>query len=241
VSLKSLVAPVVLRPPVASVAEKFLTRYYERRLTDPNHNRREWFDHQAHFYLPDQGGAEWAERGSVSNEIIQPGDRVLDLCCGDGFFARRFYVERAEHIDAVDLDPEAIRHATTVNGHPAISFGVANVTSDPFPAPVYGSILWTAAIEHFGDDAIVAILEKCRAALAPDGALGGMTLAADRSGNVFHERVFADADDLKQLLARVFPTVFVATRVHPHRTCLYFRCYLSEERAREDIERLSFS
>ncbi len=87
----------------------------------------------------------------------------------------------------------------------------------------------------------MTILEKCRAALAPDAVLGGMTLAADRSGNVFHKRIFDDADDLRQLLTRVFPRVVVATREHEHRTCLYFRCYLSEERARDDLERLKFS
>ncbi|KAL0476364.1 class I SAM-dependent methyltransferase [Acrasis kona] len=52
--------------------------------------------------------------------------RVLDLACGDGYYAKLFCEKGAKGVVAVDISPEMIKLAEDFNGHESIQY----VTSD---------------------------------------------------------------------------------------------------------------
>jgi methylase of polypeptide subunit release factors len=130
--------------PLMRLAESYLRRFYTfdtQRLWESPHPPPEWFDHRANLFrwselrLP-----YWVERGAYSCEPMFSGCRVLDLCCGDGFYAYYFYSSIASRIDAVDRDPKAIRHAKKWHHHPNIQFVQLDAVSDAFPMAEYDVI-----------------------------------------------------------------------------------------------------
>ena len=54
-------------------------------------------------------------RAFYTAEVIHDGDRLLDIGCGDGFFTKRFYSHQCCHIDAIDIERDAISAATRWN------------------------------------------------------------------------------------------------------------------------------
>ena len=67
--------------------------------------------------------------------LMFQGCRVLDLFCGDGFYAYRFYAEVASHVDAIDRDPRAIQHAERHWSDPRIVHHLGDVVRAPLPKP----------------------------------------------------------------------------------------------------------
>ena len=125
----------------------------------------EWFDHRADLYrFSELRRPYWAERGVYARDLMDAGCRVLDLCCGDGFFSFHFYSEVAAHIDACDRDPTALVHAKTWHSHPRIAYTRCDVVRDSLPGSQYDIVVWDAAIEHFALVDIHAVLEKVEAA-----------------------------------------------------------------------------
>src|SRR6267154_4508051 len=64
----------------------------------------EWFDHYIDLHWKwhaTRNPASW-ERGIFGLLAMRPGCRVLDLCCGTGFFAYYFYSGRAGSVLAMD-------------------------------------------------------------------------------------------------------------------------------------------
>jgi 2-polyprenyl-3-methyl-5-hydroxy-6-metoxy-1,4-benzoquinol methylase len=159
-----------------------------------------------------------------SRESIRPGGTVLDLCCGDGFFSHRFYSTVAGSIEAVDVDPIAIAHARRYHQLPNIHFEVCDVVRDALPVAAYDTVIWDGAIEHFSEAEIVVVLERLAKLLVPGGLIHGMTvMATGLSQSPFHEHEFGSREQLEQLLTTVFPHAVTFVRMHPARTCLYFR------------------
>ena len=150
---------------VMRLAELYLRRYYAydtQRLWGGPHPPPEWFDHRADLYLwSEHLNPLWVERGVFSREVMFEGCRVLDLCCGDGFYPYHFYVKIASHVDAVDRDPTALAHARKWHSHPRISYIQLDVVTGQFPGIDYDVITWDGAIEHFSMDQIRIVLKKC--------------------------------------------------------------------------------
>lgn len=203
------------------------------RLTD-----REWFDHRINLYrwTPDTGDTYWLERGVYVRELLAPGCRVLDLCCGDGFYPYHFYVQQADQVDAVDRDARAITAARRQYAHPRLTYHVADVVTDPWPDATYDVISWDAAVEHFGGAELDTVVGKCRDALGADGVLCGTTpLVRDASphqdsDNPFHAHDYTSAGELEAMLRRFFAYVAVFATRHPTRENLYFRASQSRDR-----------
>jgi SAM-dependent methyltransferase len=222
---------LVFSEPALRVALKYVHgwfRWYRwsfyRRSAD-----REWFDHRINLYRwsADQDDTFWLERGVYASELLTPGARVLDLCCGDGFYAYHFYAVRAESVDAVDRDAAAIERARRQYGHPRLAYHVADVVADPFPSASYDVISWDAAVEHFADDARDAVLSKCADALGATGVLCGHTPLVDESeklvDNPFHAHDYSAASELVEQLELHFPHVATFVTEHPTRRNVYFR------------------
>jgi SAM-dependent methyltransferase len=227
---------LVFAEPVMRLAAGYLRRFYEfdeiRRWPSPNHEPPEWFDHRANLYrFSSERVPYWVERGVYARELMSQGCQVLDLCCGDGFYAFHFYAETASHVDALDRDEDALAHARRWHSHPNIAYHKADLVTDELPSGEYDVVVWDAAIEHFTLEDQRAVLRKIKAALAPDGVLAGYTLiSAGSPGHPKHEHEFGNPAELHELLREEFPHVATLETVYPSRHNIYFRAASTEQK-----------
>ncbi|TKS58184.1 MAG: hypothetical protein EWM72_03180 [Nitrospira sp.] len=222
---------LVFNEPLMRLAEFYLRCYYFYdldRVWGGHAPPPEWFDHRCDLYLWSELAVPfWVERGVFSREVMFEGCRVLDICCGDGFYPYHFYSGIASEVDAVDSDPKAIAHARKWHSHPKITYLQRDIVTDNFPRAVYDVITWDAAIEHFSPDQIRHILNKCVDALKSreGGILCGYTIIARDSikSHPEHEHEFSSAGELKELLGEFFPCVGTIETEYPERHNVYFR------------------
>src|SRR6266568_409285 len=112
---KRLIGSLVMHDAFADAAERYLRAFYRWRTYQAwvaSPQPPEWFDHRSDLYRwPETQTPLWLERGVFARALMQPGCRVLDLCCGDGFYPFHFYASVADRIDAVDRNAAALAHA----------------------------------------------------------------------------------------------------------------------------------
>jgi SAM-dependent methyltransferase len=141
-------------------------------------------------------------RGFLVSEIVHPGDRLLDIGCGDGFFTNSFYSSLCLHVDAIDIEPSAIKTARKLNSARNIDFHLLDAVHDPFPSDQYDVIVWDGAVGHFAEADLAAVLDKIARALSPSGIfVGSESLGIEGSD---HQQFFED----ESALAAVFTPYF---------------------------------
>ena len=177
-------------------------------------------------------------RAFHSMELIRPGDAVLDIGCGDGFAAARFFSQDAKRVDALDIDPEAIAVARSENPAPNVTYHQSDAVQLPLPEPPYDVVVWDGAIGHFPADLTQSVLQKVREALAPNGVFTGSESLGSDEGKYDHLQFFSDIQDVANLLGSVFPMVQVRERSYPlhdgsRRREAYFRCAVESDRLGE--------
>jgi SAM-dependent methyltransferase len=235
--LAAKMRPLIYRPTLMWLADQYLRGYYAwdtERLWGRG-RVPEWFDHRADLFLWSEHRIPfWVERGVFSREMMFAGCRVLDLCCGDGFYPYHFYSGTAAHIDALDRDPGAIAHARKWHPRPNIRFQRADVVADDFPGADYDVITWDAAIEHFAEDDIRRVLGKAvRALKQPTGVLCGYTIIArSKLSHPDHLHEFVSDNELKGILGEFFPHVGTVQTRYESRHNIYFRCTFDPARLR---------
>jgi SAM-dependent methyltransferase len=172
-------------------------------------------------------------RGYYAAEVLRDGDVLLDIGCGDGFFASRFFAPRCSAVDAIDIEPSAIRHALAHNAHPRVAYSIRDAVDQPFPRERYDAVVWDGALGHFAPETTHRMLAKIRDALAPAGVfVGSETLGTEGHD---HLQFFTSIDDLGDLLGQHFAHVEVRAQRFPlksgvERTEAYWRCALDPER-----------
>jgi SAM-dependent methyltransferase len=149
------------------------------------------------------------DRAAMARDTFAEGDRVLDIGCGDGFFTRRFYADRAGRIDAIDVEDSAIAHGRRYHAHPKINYAKCNAVADPFPSDAYDAVIWNGAIGHFSPADTAIVLQKIRACLGPSGVFAGSESLGVEGHD--HHQYFADEAAVQGVFAPYFR--FVATRV----------------------------
>lgn len=187
----------------------------------------EFFDHQIDLYHQwlNNRNSLWVERG-VFSSIALKGGRVLELACGDGFNAKNFYSLRSEFVLSCDFDKDAIKTAKTKNSASNVQYVLADIRTDmPGSNSTFENIIWDAAIEHFTENEIFAIMSNIKMRLKKSGILSGYTIVERNDGLKHlhqHEYEFKDKEDLLRFLAPYFSNVKVFETIFPDRHNLYF-------------------
>lgn len=185
----------------------------------------EFFDHQIDlFYLWQKTRASfWVERGVFGSLALKRGGNLLELACGDGFNSRNFYSVLVKKIVACDFDKNAIATAKRKNQAPNLSFILADIRSN-MPEGVYDNIVWDAAIEHFTENEISALMKNIKSRLTQEGILSGYTIVERPDGKSLeqHEYEFKNMADLKRFFTPFFKNVIVFETIFIDRHNLYF-------------------
>ena len=185
----------------------------------------EWFDHfgDQFFNFRNSQTPFWLERGLFGLLAIKQGAHVLELCCGDGFNSYHFYSIRSSQIVSVDFDKDAIPHAKKYNQAKNVEFRLCDIRTE-MPEGIFDNIVWDAAIEHFTENEIDAILENIKRRLVQNGVLTGYTIVERSDGKSLshHEREFRSKEDLKSFFEPHFKHMKVFETVYPARHNLYF-------------------
>lgn len=215
-------------------------------------HRRDWILHDGeapHFYNQRWNGFNFTygehrspavfTRGFLAAEVIRPGDSLLDIGCGDGFFTKTFFSNDCARIDALDIEPSAVAAARRMNPAPNIDYQLRDAVRDPFPRQNYDVIVWDGAVGHFSADDLETMLSKIAQALAPDGIfVGSETLG--REGHD-HLQFFPDAASMAALFKPFFPVVRIRVRKYVldggyPRTEAYWRCSRNPTTRHSDSE-----
>jgi SAM-dependent methyltransferase len=108
--------------------------------------------------------------------VPRPCRRALDVGCGTGAFARSL-AGVADHVDAIDRDPDVIARARAASA----AFANLHVTCADFltfsaPPGRYDFVCALASLHHLP---LAAALERMKSLLAPGGVLGVIGLFRD--------------------------------------------------------------
>jgi 2-polyprenyl-3-methyl-5-hydroxy-6-metoxy-1,4-benzoquinol methylase len=127
---------------------------------------------------------------------LAPGDRLLDLTCGPGLFARAF-AERGIAVTGVDIAPAAIRHAREMTAGLPCTFIEGDVR-----AVDLGSATFDAAVYLYGQYEVLephdapAVIDRVRAALRPGAPLAVEIREPSRIDRTLHATWWTSADDV---------------------------------------------
>jgi SAM-dependent methyltransferase len=206
---------------LAAFAHRLQLRFDWGALPEP-----EWFDHYVDQFAKfhETQNPLWVERGTFGLLAIEEGAKVLELCCGDGFNSYHFYSIRCSQIISVDFDKNAIPHAKKYNQAGNVEFRLCDIRYE-MPEGIFDNIIWDAAIEHFKEEEIAAIMRNIKSRLKPGGILTGYTIVEKASGEAslsHHEREFKSKEDLKSFFEPHFRNVKIFETIYPSRHNLYF-------------------
>ncbi|MBW7876256.1 MAG: hypothetical protein H3C47_09750 [Candidatus Cloacimonetes bacterium] len=225
---------------VKSHPKDWVTNFREEVKSDPDWTQPlvpPYFEHrpQVQGFISDPGVVQFMERGLVFKRRIHKHLPHLDLCSGsmtlpefvyslatdklycmeDGEHAERIYAER-------NLERTGIR---LIKGN-ALNQESWDRLKKLAP---FGSISWTAAIEHFTIDEQNYILSQIQTILSEDGYLFGDTNLFQKDGMLGcwqHRNEFYCEEDLRNLMSRHFESVDVFTSKYKNLPLqpVYFCC-----------------
>jgi len=141
-------------------------------------------------------------RGFHAAQVIQDGDKLLDIGCGDGFFTKRFFSAKCSHVDGIDIEPSAIRCAERENSAENVKYHLMDAVQVEFPTREYNVIVWDGAIGHFSPDTLQTMMSKIVNALSPNGVFVGSESLGDEG--VDHLTRFDSLDDFGSLFSKYF-------------------------------------
>lgn len=221
-----------------------LAGYYEslfRRLwvlgEEPPHFANHRIDVFGLGFGPRAVGPQPFYRGFFSSEVVRRGDRLLDIGCGDGFFTMRFFGDRCSRIDAIDVEPDAIRTAGSQNASPNIRYFLLDAVSQPFPDSQYDVVVWDGALGHFPPDTTHQILAKILRVLAPEGIFVGSESLGHEGED--HLQFFESLEELGGLFKPYWKHIQLRSVSYPinkgalMRREAYWRCCSDPKRLQE--------
>jgi len=217
-----------LVPPVRTLnawlrALTSLTHHFQYKLEGFLRPSAEWFDHEidVHWQWVAKQRSTFLERGVLNTLAMVPGAEILELCCGDGFNAHRFYAGHGAHVLAVDHNDSALRHARRHHSRTNVEYRQCDLRSE-FPQGPFDNVVWDSAIHHFSASEATAILTSAQAQLRPGGVLSGYTVIEPHTEYAYTRMRFSSPEELAALLEGVFAHVAVFETPDALRRNLYF-------------------
>lgn len=111
----------------------------------------------------------WEETRFLFERYLKPGDKSLDLGCGNGRYYPFFKQQKAEHI-GVDNSKELIKQAQTK--YPEAKFVAGDALSLPFCDNCFDAVFSMAVLHHIpSKDFRLKFLKEARRVLKPKGIL----------------------------------------------------------------------
>lgn len=111
----------------------------------------------------------WEETKFLFNDYVIPGDKVLDLGCGNGRFFE-FLKDKDINYIGVDFSERLIEIAK--KKYPKVKFQVADALNLPFPNNYFDKIYSIAVLHHIPSEQFrMQFLEEARRILKPNGFL----------------------------------------------------------------------
>lgn len=182
-------------------------------------------DHPAIFNLSQlliSGGQRSTKRWAAEWLDPQPGDRLLDVCCGTGDFAP-LYTPRGEQGGVylgVDLNERYIEYARRRYGsNKSRQFEVRDATMLSLPEASFGKALFANSLHHFPDDLNRQVLAQIARSLRPDGRLIVIDLVGDHPGAVQQFFLRRDRGELPRPMAA--QRALIAERFHIEREATF--------------------
>jgi ubiquinone/menaquinone biosynthesis C-methylase UbiE len=121
-----------------------------------------------------RGRRRAAFRTLQSASGAQPGDRVLDVGSGTGYFARLIArtVGHQGSVEGIDASPEMVAYATRrARRLTNCRFQAGTAESLPYPDGRFDVVVSSFVIHHLPEDAQVPALREMRRVLRPGGSL----------------------------------------------------------------------
>lgn len=183
----------------------------------------EWFDHEidAQWQWVSRQRSTFLERGVLNTLAIRPGAEILEICCGDGFNAHRFYAGRGKRVLAVDNNRAALRHARRFHARRNVEYRRCDILQG-VPEGPFDNVVWDAAMHHFTPAEVTAILASVHGSLAGGGVLSGYTVIEPDQDYAYTRLRFTGPESLLELLAGEFAHVAVLETPDALRRNLYF-------------------
>jgi SAM-dependent methyltransferase len=183
----------------------------------------EWFDHEidVQWQWVAKQRMMFLERGILNTLAIGPAASILEICCGDGFNAHRFYAERGRQVLAIDHNQAALKYARRVHSRPNIEYRHCNIL-EGIPEGPFENVIWDSAIHHFALADAAVILASIHRSLANGGVLSGYTEIEPGEEYSYARLRFRDPGGLADLLGQEFPHVSVIETPDQLRRNLYF-------------------
>ena len=170
-----------------------------------------WFDHRFDW-LRGPTYWVWNERGIYGSRVIRPGDKVLDVCCGDGIYSGLYYSMFAGLVHGIDRNESAIAAANKSYAKENVKFFKIDILKERFPAEDYDAIFMFAALEHFSAEQGKEILGRIAKALSKSSSgifLGSTPIFEEATGHGHPEHVneFTSIEKLKSFLSPYFSEI----------------------------------
>jgi ubiquinone/menaquinone biosynthesis C-methylase UbiE len=111
----------------------------------------------------------WKETEFLFDDYVMPGDKVLDLGCGNGRF---FEFLKDKDIDYIGVDFSEKLIEIAKEKYPKIKFQVADALNLPFPNNYFDKIYSIAVLHHIPSEEFrMQFLKEARRILKPNGFL----------------------------------------------------------------------
>ena len=113
-----------------------------------------YYDHEISLYnwryKPSQ--CEFMDGMSLARMLINKGENILDLCCGNGFNSYLFFSDIASSVDAIDYSSKAINYAISNYHSDSINFICGDILKYSFKQFHYDLVVWSSAIAYFSPE-----------------------------------------------------------------------------------------
>jgi hypothetical protein len=237
--IKRLIKQVLLKTkfiellkPVMLLCEYFISNFWKMKYLQisAGYAHPTWFPHRLNLATwSEQRDSHFLERGIYSNEVIAPGNTVLELCSGDGFYSYFFFSKKAQHIDAIDIDQMALAHAQEYHSLPNIHYHQADIIKDPFPRNTYEVVIWDSAIRRLKKEEMKIVLEKISTVLKPTNGVFSCYEIIDDESHPIEFITPISAQELTEMFQTYFDVVQWRSSISPGRHNYYFHCYMKSK------------